>query len=63
MNGRARTSIVALILFVGYALFVVIAGIAEGGHGPFFWAQIGVALLLAVGALWLARWLYRRRAT
>jgi membrane protein implicated in regulation of membrane protease activity len=54
---------IALILFVGYALFVVIAGIVGNGHGPAFWAQIGVIVVLAVAALWLVRWLYRRRET
>ena len=54
---------IALALFVGYALFVVIAGIAGNGHGPAFWAQIGVIVVLAVGALWVARWIYRRRVT
>jgi MYXO-CTERM domain-containing protein len=54
---------IALILFAGYALFVVIAGIAGSGDGAAFWVQIGVALLLAAAALWLARWIYRRRAT
>jgi hypothetical protein len=53
---------IALILFVGYATYVVIAGIVGSGHGPVFWAQIGVTVVLALAALWLARWLYRRRA-
>jgi hypothetical protein len=56
-------SIVALILFAGYALFVVIVGIAGSGDGAAFWVQIGVTLVLAAAALWLARWIYRRRAT
>jgi hypothetical protein len=60
---RGRVSIVALILFAGYTLFVVIAGVAGRGSGTAFWIQIGVALVLAAGALWLARWIYRRRAT
>ena len=63
MNRRGRLSIVALILFAGYALFVVIAGIAGSGDGTAFWVQIVVTLVLAAGALWLARWIYRRRAT
>jgi membrane protein implicated in regulation of membrane protease activity len=52
---------IALILFVGYALFVVIAGILGSGHGTAFWAQIVVTLVLAAAALWLLRWIYRRR--
>ena len=63
MNRRGRISIVALILFAGYALFVVIVGIAGSGDGAAFWIQIGVTLVLAAAALWLARWIYRRRTT
>jgi membrane protein implicated in regulation of membrane protease activity len=60
VSGRAKTSLIALFLFVAYALFVVIAGILGSGHGPGFWAQIVVTLVLAAAALWVARWIYRR---
>jgi len=58
----ARTSLLALILFVGYALAVVIVGIAGSGHGSVFWAQIAVVIVLGLAAIWVARWIYRRRA-
>ena len=54
---------IALIAFAGYALLVVIAGVVGSGHGAVFWAQIGVTVILAAAALWLARWIYRRRAS
>jgi hypothetical protein len=52
---------IALILFAGYSVFVVVFAIAGKGHGSVFWVSIGVIIVLAVGALWLARWIYRRR--
>jgi hypothetical protein len=59
---RAWISIVALILFTGYAVFVLVVALASGeGQGPVFWTSIGAIVALAAGALWLARWIYRRR--
>jgi cellulose synthase/poly-beta-1,6-N-acetylglucosamine synthase-like glycosyltransferase len=63
VNRRKRTSIIALMLFAAYSLFVVVVAIAGSGHGSAFWVSIGVILLLAAGAVWLARWIYRRRVT
>ena len=62
MHGRrARVSIIALIVFALYSLFVVGVAIAGKGHGSTFWASIVVIILLAAVAVWLARWIYRRR--
>jgi membrane protein implicated in regulation of membrane protease activity len=58
---RARVSIIALIAFAVYSLFVVGVAIAGHGHGSTFWVSIVVIILLAVAAVWLARWIYRRR--
>ena len=63
MNRRARTSIIALILFAGYALVVVIGGIVGSGDGAAFRVPIGAAVVPAAAALWVARWIYRRRGT
>lgn len=60
MTRRTRNTIVILILFAAYAVFVVALAIAGKGHGSGFWAQLGVIIVLAIGALWLSRWLYRR---
>jgi hypothetical protein len=60
---RARVSIVALILFAAYSVFVIVVSISAGeGAGLVFWGSIGVIVLLAVGALWLSRWIHRRSA-
>ena len=60
---RARVSMVTLVLFAAYSVYVVVASISSGkGAGPVFWASIGVIIVLAVGALWLSRWLHRRTA-
>jgi membrane protein DedA with SNARE-associated domain len=61
VNRRARTSMIALIVFAGYSVFVVVVAITGKGHGSMFWISIAVIVLLALLALWLARWLYRRR--
>jgi len=59
-RGSARISIVALILFAVYSLVVVVLALSSGkGHGAGFWASIGVILLLAAGALWLSRRMFR----
>jgi hypothetical protein len=55
-------SLVVLIAFAGYALAVVIVGIVGSGHGSAFWAQIAVVIGLGIAAIWVARWIYRRRA-
>ena len=60
MSRRTRNSIVVLILFAAYAVFVIVRAITAKGHGSSFWTQIGVIAVLAVGALLLSRWLYRR---
>ena len=63
-KGSARTSIIALILFAGYSVFVVVVAVASGkGHGSVFWVSIGAIVLLAVGAVWLSRRIYRRRSS
>jgi len=63
-NPRAKTSIVALILFAVYSVFVVVEALSSGkGHGSVFWVSIGVIILLAVAALWLSRRIYRRRSS
>ena len=63
-KGSARTSIIALILFAGYSVFVVVVAVSSGkGHGAVFWASIGVIILLAVAAVWLSRRIYRRRSS
>ena len=60
---RARVSIVALILFAGYCVYVVVAAVSAGkGKGPVFWTSIGIIIVLAIGALWLSRWFHRRTA-
>jgi membrane protein implicated in regulation of membrane protease activity len=59
---RLRVSIIALILFAGYSVFVVVVALSAGkGHGAVFWTSIGVIIVLAGLALWLARRMYRRR--
>ena len=61
MHGRrARVSIIALVVFAVYSVFVIVRAIVARGHGSAFWAQIGVIVVLAVAALLLSRWLYRR---
>lgn len=60
MNRRARTSIAVLILFATYSVFVIVLALAGKGHGSGFWAELGVIVVLAVAALLLSRWLYRR---
>ena len=63
-NPRAKTSIVALILFAAYSVFVVVEALSSGkGHGSVFWVSIGVIILLAVAALWLSRRIHRRRSS
>jgi len=63
-NPRAKTSIVALILFAAYSVFVVVEALSSGkGHGSVFWVSIGVIILLAIAALWLSRRMYRRRSS
>jgi hypothetical protein len=61
-GGRGWISIIVLILFAGYAVFVLVVALSNGkGHGPVFWTSIGVIVVLAAASLWLARWIYRRR--
>jgi hypothetical protein len=63
-GARGRISIIALILFAAYSLYVVAVAISEGnGKGPVFWASIGAILLLAALALWVSRRIYRWRLT
>ena len=63
-KASARTSVIALILFAGYSVFVVVEALSSGkGHGSVFWVSIGVIILLAVAALWLSRRIYRRRSS
>ena len=58
---RARVSIAALILFAAYAVYVVVASNSAGkGNGVLYWLSIVLIVALAVGALWLSRWFYRR---
>ncbi|HSC51908.1 MAG TPA: hypothetical protein VLD16_16720 [Gaiellaceae bacterium] len=60
---RARVSMAALILFAGYAVYVVVASVSAGkGNGAVYWASIGLIVALAIGALWLSRWFHRRTA-
>jgi hypothetical protein len=60
-RSRAKVSIIALTLFAGYCAFIVVAAVAFGrGHGSMFWTSIGLILVLAAGALWLAHRLRRR---
>jgi len=59
---RGRISIIVLILFAAYSVYIVVLAVSSGkGHGAFFWASIGVIIVLAIAALWLSRWIYRRR--
>jgi len=52
-----------LILFAAYAVYVVVASVAAGkGNGAVYWGSIVLIVALAVGALWLSRWFYRRTA-
>jgi membrane associated rhomboid family serine protease len=60
VNRRTRNTVVVLILFAAYSVFVVVRAIVARGHGTSFWAQIGGIVVLAVGALLLSGWLYRR---
>ncbi len=54
-------SIVALVLFAVYALVIVVISLSSGkGHGPVFWSSILAIVLLAAGALWLSRRMYRK---
>jgi hypothetical protein len=61
---RWRVSMIALILFAAYSVFVVVVSIAAWeGRGVVFWTSIAIIILLAGAALWLSRWIYRRRFT
>jgi lipopolysaccharide export LptBFGC system permease protein LptF len=60
VSRRTRNTIIVLILFAAYNVFVIVRAITARGHGSGFWAQIVVIVVLAVAALWLSRWLYRR---
>ena len=60
MSRRTRNTIVVLILFAAYCVFVIVRAITAKGHGSSFWAQIGVIVVLAVAALLLSRWIHRR---
>jgi hypothetical protein len=61
-GGRGWVSMIVLVLFAGYAVFVLVVALSSGkGHGAGFWVSIGVIVVLAAAALWLARWIYRRR--
>jgi hypothetical protein len=58
---RTRVSIAALLLFVVYAVYVVVASLSAGkGSGAVYWGSIVLIVALAVGALWLSRWFHRR---
>jgi hypothetical protein len=60
---RARVSIAALLLFAGYAVYVVVASVSAGkGSGPVYWVSIVLIVALVIGALWLSRWFHRRAA-
>ncbi len=60
-HNRAKVSIIVLLLFAAYSLFVAVVAVAAGkGHGSVFWTSIGAILVLAAGALWFSRRLYRR---
>jgi MYXO-CTERM domain-containing protein len=40
-----------------------VASVSAGkGNGPVYWVSIGLIVALALGALWLSRWYYRRTA-
>jgi hypothetical protein len=55
-------TIIALILFAAYSVFVVVVAVSAGkGHGAVFWASIGIIVVLAALALWLSHRVYRRR--
>src|ERR1051325_3760539 len=60
MSRRTRNTIVVLILFAAYCVFVIVRAITAKGHGSSFWTQIGVIVVLAVAALLLSRWIHRR---
>jgi hypothetical protein len=63
---RARwlVSVVALVLFAAYSLYVVVVAVSAGkGHGALFWFSIGLIVVLAAAALWLSRRLYRRKVS
>ena len=50
-------------MFAAYAVYVVVASVAAGkGNGAVYWGSIVLIVALAVGALWLSRWFYRRTA-
>ena len=58
---RKLVSIVALLLFAVYALVIVGISLSAGkGNGPVFWSSIVAIVLLAAGALWLSRRMYRK---
>jgi membrane protein implicated in regulation of membrane protease activity len=60
-RNRAKVSMIALILFAAYCVFIAVAAVAAGkGHGSVFWFSIGMILVLAAAALWLSRRMYRR---
>jgi hypothetical protein len=58
----AGFAISGLIAIAGYSVLVAAVAVSKGkGHGPVFWAGIGVVLLVVVGALWGAKRLYVRQ--
>ena len=60
MSRRTRNTIIVLVLFASYCVFVIVRAITAKGHGSSFWTQIVVIAVLAVAALLLSHWLHRR---
>jgi hypothetical protein len=58
----AVMAISGLIAVAAYSVLVAAAAVSKGkAHGPVFWASIGVAVVVVVGALWGAKRLYLRQ--
>ena len=55
-------AILALVAIAGYSVYVIAVAASGGkGHGSVFWTAIGMFVLIAVGALGLAYWIYGSR--
>jgi hypothetical protein len=57
-------TIVALLAFAAYSVFVLVVAISAGeGHGLVFWTSIVLIALLAAAAVWGAKRLFSGRSS
>jgi hypothetical protein len=52
-------AIFGLVAIAAYLVFVVVEAVSEGEqYGSVFWSAVVLLLVIAVGALWIAKRLY-----